>query len=102
MNPPQQHQIQIELPPEIAEGTYANIAIVAHSPSEIVIDFARMTPGTPKAKVVSRVIMTPLNAKKLLGVLEKNMKGYEEKFGIIEESMQNKEIGFQVERNEKP
>ena len=67
-------QIQIELPEEVAEGIYANFAVITHSPSEFVIDFARMVPGAPKAKVQTRVIMTPMNAKMLLKALEDNIK----------------------------
>ncbi len=76
-------QLQIELPPDVAEGIYANFAMLTHSPSEFVIDFARMVPGAPKAKVQSRVIMTPMNAKMLLKALEENIGKFEKQFGEI-------------------
>ena len=79
----QQGKIQIDLPDEIAEGIYANIVLIAHSPSEFVLDFARMVPGVSKAKVQTRVIMTPLNAKNLMLALKNNIDKYEEQFGEI-------------------
>jgi len=72
------NEIQIELSEEIAQGTYANLAIIAHSSSEFIIDFVRMVPGVPKAKVKSRVILSPDNAKRLLSALEDNIAKYEE------------------------
>ena len=62
----EEQKLNINLSPEIAEGTYANLAIIAHSNSEFVLDFVRMMPGQKNANVQSRVIMTPDNAKKLL------------------------------------
>lgn len=76
-------QIQIELPEEVAEGIYTNLAVITHSTSEFVLDFARMVPGNPKAKVQGRIIMTPVNAKLLLRTLEDNIKKFEDKFGEI-------------------
>ncbi|HHS49991.1 MAG TPA: DUF3467 domain-containing protein [candidate division Zixibacteria bacterium] len=76
-------QLQIELPPDVAEGIYANFAVITHSPSEFVIDFARMVPGAPKAKVQGRIIMTPMNAKMLLKALEDNIGKFEANFGEI-------------------
>ena len=63
-------QINIELSEEIAEGVYANLAMIAHSNSEFVIDFIRLMPGVPKAKVKSRIVITPEHAKRLLNALE--------------------------------
>ncbi len=76
-------QLQINLSPEMAEGTYANLAIIAHSSSEFVIDFVRMMPGAPKANVKSRIILTPEHAKKLLFALQENVGKYEQHFGKI-------------------
>ena len=76
-------QINIELSEEIAEGIYANLAMIAHSNSEFVVDFIRMMPGTPKAKVKSRIILTPEHAKRLSQALLDNIKKYEENFGAI-------------------
>lgn len=75
-------QINIELPAEL-EAIYSNFAIINHSPSEIVIDFARLLPGIPKAKVNARILLTPLNAKLLLKALEDNLAKYEGKFGEV-------------------
>jgi len=77
-----QPQINIELPADL-DAIYSNFAIISHSPSEIVIDFARLLPGTPKAKVLTRIILTPLNAKLLLRALQENLNKYEEKFGEV-------------------
>ncbi len=80
---PKGNQINIELTPEIAEGTYSNLAIIAHSSSEFVIDFVRIMPGTPKANVKSRIILTPEHAKRLLQALQENVSKYESQFGAI-------------------
>lgn len=78
-----ENQIQIELSEEIAEGTYSNLAIISHSSSEFVIDFVRIVPGTPKAKVKSRVILTPEHAKRLLSALHDNIDKFEKMNGTI-------------------
>jgi hypothetical protein len=78
-----QNQINIELSEEMAEGVYSNLALIAHSNSEFVIDFIRLMPGVPKAKVKSRVVLTPEHAKRLLAALADNIKKYEENFGDI-------------------
>ena len=75
---PAQNQIQIELSEEIAQGTFANLAIIAHSASEFIIDFIRIVPGIPKAKVKSRIILTPDNAKRLLLALQDNIRKFDE------------------------
>src|ERR1700739_4363122 len=80
---PEQQQINIELPEEMAEGTYSNLAIISHSPQEFVIDFIRVMPGVPKAKVKSRVVVTPEHAKRLMKALIDNVKRYEQQFGPI-------------------
>ncbi|MDR2232970.1 MAG: DUF3467 domain-containing protein [Tannerella sp.] len=72
------NEIQIELTDEIAQGVYSNLAVIAHSSSEFVIDFIRILPGTPKAKVKSRIILTPDNAKRLLMALQDNIKIFED------------------------
>ncbi len=76
-------QLQIELPQEVAQGEYANFAIITHSSSDFVIDFARVLPGVPKAQVKSRVILAPEHAKRLLGALQENIVRYEREFGQI-------------------
>ncbi|SFG91546.1 DUF3467 domain-containing protein [Pontibacter chinhatensis] len=83
-----QNQINIELTEEVAEGEYANLAMIAHSSSEFVIDFIRLMPGLPKAKVKSRVIITPEHAKRLLAALGDNIKKFEASFGEIKQSQE--------------
>ncbi len=76
-------ELQIELTPEVAEGTYANLAVISHSSSEFVADFIRILPGMPKAQVKSRIVLTPEHAKRLLFALEDNIVKYEKQFGKI-------------------
>ena len=76
-------EIKIELTPEVAQGKYANLAIIAHSANEFFIDMICMAPNTPQAKVQSRIIMTPENAQKLLFALQANVHKYESTFGEI-------------------
>ncbi|MCD6519018.1 MAG: DUF3467 domain-containing protein [Anaerolineae bacterium] len=78
----EQRQINIEVPANL-EAIYANFAVITHSPSEIIIDFARLLPNSPKGKVYARVIMTPMNAKLLLRALNENLTKYEAQFGEI-------------------
>ncbi len=75
--------LNIELSEAIAEGEYANLALIAHSTSEFVVDFIRMMPGAPKAKVKARVILTPEHAKRLLSALEENIQRFEQSYGPI-------------------
>ena len=75
--------LQIELNDEIAQGIYSNLAIIAHSSSEFVVDFIRVMPGMPKAKVQSRIVLTPEHAKRLMMALIDNVKKYEAQFGEI-------------------
>ena len=77
------NQLNIELPAEVAEGIYSNLAIISHSTSEFVIDFVRIMPGTPKANVKSRIILTPEPAKRLLFALQDNIAKYEQQNGKI-------------------
>ena len=79
---PSQMQINIELPPDL-EAIYTNFAMIGHTPSEVIIDFARVLPGALRAKVQTRVVMTPLNAKLLLRALQDNLAKYEERFGEV-------------------
>ena len=78
-------QVTIDLPEELAQGVYSNLAIVNHSPTEFVVDFISMMPGMPKAKVKSRVVLTPQHAKRLIGALSENLKKYESNFGEIKD-----------------
>lgn len=79
-------QINIELSEEVAEGTYANLAVITHSHSEFIVDFVKIMPGTPKAKVKSRIILTPQHAKRLMHALADNVAKYEQTHGEIKES----------------
>lgn len=81
-----QNQINIELSDEMSEGVYVNLAMIAHSSSEFVIDFIKMMPGVPKAKVKSRVVITPEHAKRLMRALGENLRKYEETFGEIKQA----------------
>ena len=75
------NQINIELTEDIAEGTYSNLAGITHSNEEFIIDFVRMMPGIPKAKVKSRIVLTPGHAKRLLKALHENIKKFEQAHG---------------------
>ena len=78
-------QLNIELDEKIAEGTYSNLAIINHSISEFIVDFINVMPGTPKAKVKSRIILTPEHAKRLAKALTENVKRFEQANGKINE-----------------
>jgi Protein of unknown function (DUF3467) len=78
-----EQQINVEISDEMAEGVYANLAMIAHSNSEFIIDFIRLMPNVPKAKVKSRIILTPEHAVRLLGALQDNIRKYEENYGDI-------------------
>lgn len=79
------NQLNIELPEEIAEGIYSNLAIISHSHTEFVVDFVRLVPNVPKAKVKSRIILTPTHAKRLLKALADNVRKFESQHGNISE-----------------
>jgi hypothetical protein len=91
-----QTPIEVELSEREAEGIYSNLVFIAHSASEVILDFARALPGLPKAKVYARVIVTPQHAKSLLLALEQNLKNYESQFGAIKlpGDSRGKELGF--------
>tara|TARA_B100000927_G_C16465782_1_gene469640 strand:+ start:796 stop:1125 length:330 start_codon:yes stop_codon:yes gene_type:complete len=78
------NRINIEVPEEVADGEYANLAMISHSKSDFVFDFIRILPGLPKAKVKSRVIMTPEHAKRLAHALGENVSRYENQHGTID------------------
>ena len=87
-NNQQPGQINIELDEKIAEGIYSNLAIINHSHSEFVLDFVTLMPGVPKAKVKSRIILTPQHAKRLLVAIAENIQRFEKAHGEIKESDQ--------------
>jgi len=80
----EENKLNINLTPEMAEGKYVNLAIISHSPSEFIVDFARLMPGQKGADVKSRVIMTPDQAKKLLFALQENLNKFEHQYGTIQ------------------
>jgi hypothetical protein len=82
---PQPNQLNIEISEEVAEGTYANLAIITHSHAEFVIDFVNVMPGTPKSKVKSRIIFTPQHAKRFMKALTENITRYEAANGSIKD-----------------
>lgn len=97
MTEPTPAPLELGLSEKEAEGIYSNLVFIAHSPSEVILDFARALPGLPKARVFARIIMTPQAAKGLLGALEQNLKTYETNFGAIKlpgGPERGKELGF--------
>lgn len=93
-----QQQINIELGEKEAEGIYSNLAIISHSPAEFIIDFTRIFPGVPKAKVHSRIIMTPQHAKLFLTAFKENISRYENQYGeiIVQNDPNSPGMGFQL------
>ena len=96
---PMPQQLQVELREPESEGIYANLAIISHSPSEMIIDFARVLPGVQKARVLSRIIMTPQHAKMMHRALSDNLKKFENQYGEITLHGEQKsgQIGFTAE-----
>ena len=86
------NQIDIELSEDVAEGIFSNLAIITHSNTEFVLDFIRVMPGVPKARVKSRIILTPEHAKRLLGALQDNIEKFEAINGRIKS--QDEAVGF--------
>lgn len=91
-NNPENQQLEIELPEDVSQGIYSNLAVISHSSSEFVLDFIRVVPGVPKAKVKSRIILTPDHAKRLLAALEENIEKFEKMNGPV--SVDNENLGF--------
>jgi hypothetical protein len=85
MSDQQNNQLNIEISEEVAEGEYANLAIITHSHAEFVIDFVNVMPGTPKSKVKSRIIFTPQHAKRFMKALNENIGRFENANGKIQE-----------------
>ena len=81
----QKGKLNIELSEDVATGVYANLAVITHSPAEFVMDFIQVMPGMPKAKVRSRVVMSPHHVKRLLGALAENVQRFEKQHGPIED-----------------
>ncbi|MEX0968274.1 MAG: DUF3467 domain-containing protein [Bacteroidia bacterium] len=81
------NQLDIELSEEVSEGIYSNLAIITHSNTEFIVDFIRVMPGVPRAKVKSRILLTPVHAKRLLKAMSDNISKYENSHGKIDEDM---------------
>lgn len=79
----EKQELKINIAPDKAQGVFANLALIAHTPTEFVLDFAQLMPGIQQANVVARVVVTPDQAKKILGALQNNIGQYEQKFGTI-------------------
>lgn len=88
-DPKEKKKLNIELSEEVAEGTYVNLAAITHSNAEFVVDFINMMPGNKKAKVKSRIIVSPQHAKRLMNALAENIKKYESTYGQIKETPRN-------------
>ena len=89
----QPNQLNIEITEEMAEGTYANLAIITHSNSEFIIDFVSVMPGTPKSKVKSRIIFTPMHAKRFMKAIKENIERFEAINGQIQD-LEQVEVPF--------
>ncbi len=81
----QQQNLKLNITPEISEGTYSNLVVISHNPTEIIFDFAQIMPGIDGAAVRQRIIMNPIHAKRTLAALSDNIKKYEQQFGTINE-----------------
>ena len=79
----EQKELKINIAPDKQQGVFANLALIAHTPTEFGLDFAQLMPGVPQANLVARVVVTPDQAKKILGALQNNISQYEKKFGVI-------------------
>ena len=83
------NQLNIELSEDTAEGIYSNLAVITHSHAEFIVDFIKLMPGVPKAKVKSRIILTPQHAKRLMNALKENINKFEQVHGVIKMTDEN-------------
>lgn len=95
-NPKEQNNLKLNINPEVASGTYSNLVVVSHNPSEIVLDFAQMLPGIEGATVRQRIIMNPIHAKRLLAALNDNLKKFEQQFGPIVEPRADGTVPYDI------
>jgi len=91
-----QNQLNIELSENVADGVYSNLAVITHSNSEFIIDFIRMMPGVQKAKVKSRIILTPQHAKRLLRALQDNISKFQSMHGDIKDVDEAMQMPFNI------
>ena len=80
-----QKNLKLNIAPDVAEGTYSNMVVISHTPTEVVMDFAQILPGIEGATIRQRIIMNPIHAKRTLAALNDNIRKYEQQFGTIEE-----------------
>jgi len=94
----QKKKINVKIDEAVGEGVYSNFCMVTHSPSEFIIDFGRILPGLPNAKIYSRILATPQHAKQFMNILKQNIDNFEEKHGEISLPGQPeaKDIGFKA------
>lgn len=95
-NNPKEKNLKLNISPEVAKGTYSNLVVVSHNPTEIILDFAQMLPGVEGASVRERVIMNPIHAKRLLAALNDNLKKYEQQFGSIIEPSADGTVPYDI------
>ncbi len=98
---PRQMQVNVQVPPDL-DAVYSNLALITHSASEVIIDFARILPNVPQAKVHARIVTTPLHAKLLLQALAENLKKYEAQFGEIKTHNRGEALAQQFFGTTKP
>ena len=91
---PKPTSLSIELNEEVAEGIYSNLVMISHSPEEFILDFIRVMPGVPKARVKSRVVLTPGHAKRLLAALNDNLQRYQAQHGDIGDVQPDPQVRF--------
>lgn len=92
----QPQNLKLNINPEVSRGTYANLVIVSHNPTEMILDFAQMLPGIDGAMVRERIIMNPVHAKRLLAALNDNIKKYEQQFGHITEPTPDGTVPYDI------
>ena len=97
-NPKEQpkNNLKLNINPDVAAGTYSNLVVVSHNPTEMILDFAQMLPGIEGATVRERIIMNPIHAKRLLAALNDNIKKYEQQFGSIVEPTPDGTVPYDI------
>lgn len=92
----QKQNLKLNINPDVANGTYSNLVVVSHNPTEMILDFAQMLPGIEGAMVRERIIMNPIHAKRLLAALNDNIKKYEQQFGSIVEPTPDGTVPYDI------
>ena len=91
-----EQNLKLNISPEVAQGTYSNLVVISHNPTEIIFDFAQMLPGVDGAAVRQRIIMNPVHAKRTLAALNDNLKKYEQHFGPITEPTADGTVPYDI------